>query len=66
MLRVIRHAHEAMHAAAQAEGHVDRILRIPAVAEIARMSAWGQDEAPGRARALMAAVDEQVGEGAGP
>jgi V/A-type H+-transporting ATPase subunit A len=66
MLRVIRHAHEAMHAAAQAETHVERILRIPAVAEIARMSAWAGDEAPGRARALMAAVDEQVGKEAGP
>ncbi|MHC4959259.1 MAG: V-type ATP synthase subunit A [Planctomycetota bacterium] len=62
MLKVIRHAHEAMYATALDDVGVERILAIPAVAEIARMSAWAPQDAPARARDLMAGVTDQVAE----
>lgn len=61
MLRVIRHAHQAMIEAASKDVDPDTLIAMPVLAEIGRMKRWPPDEAETRALELIGRVDEEVG-----
>ncbi len=60
MLAVIRYLHEAIIRVVDDETDIDRIARLEVLDAIARMRYWDPEEAPAKAEALMAAIDEEV------
>ncbi|NYF16578.1 V/A-type H+-transporting ATPase subunit A [Microbacterium sp. AK009] len=62
MLRVIRAAHDAMAAAVSRDIGSERSSTVPAIADVAQMKFWPDDEAADRADELSARITAQIGE----
>jgi V/A-type H+-transporting ATPase subunit A len=60
LLSVLRHVHGELSKAAYAGADVERLLRLPCLADVARMRWWREDEVAARAEGLCARVDEEV------
>ena len=52
--------YRAMHDAVEREAEVERVIGLPVLAEIARMSTWPADEVQSRATALIERIEEEA------